>query len=282
MRLFVDNLTNVDFSYLCPTRGLVGETWLAHIELIGKLDHQGMVCDFGVVKKQLRHWLDEQLDHRLLVPAAAPEVQQRELGLELDVTLNLGTHGSIHTRSPIGAITLVDAPQINCASVAQWCMQKLQGVFGAGVEQIRLSFSPEEIAGPFYHYSHGLKKHQGNCQRIAHGHRSRIMIWRDGILCLSTMQAWADKWRDIYIASSEDCIGKDDTSASFAYTSQQGEFSLTLPRAQCYFMDTDTTVEHIARHLAHVISREHLGERIRVKAFEGVSKGAIAEATANG
>lgn len=278
MRLFVDNLTNVDFSYLCPSRGLVGETWLAHIELIGELDHQGMVCDFGIVKKQLRQWLDDQLDHRLLVPAAAPEIQQRESGSQLEVSLELGASGLIHTQSPKGAITLVDTQQINCESVAQWCIEKLQGVFGNGVEQIRLSFSPEEIAGPFYHYSHGLKKHQGNCQRIAHGHRSKIMIWRDGSLCLNTMQTWADKWRDIYIASSEDCINKDGASASFAYTSQQGEFSLTLPRAHCYFVDTDTTVEHIASHLAEVISREHPGEQVEVKAFEGVGKGAIARA----
>ena len=68
MRLFVDNLTNVDFSYLCPVRGLLGETWLAHIELTGALDAQGMVCDFGIVKKHLRDWLDSELDHRLLIP----------------------------------------------------------------------------------------------------------------------------------------------------------------------------------------------------------------------
>ena len=50
MRLFVDQLTNVDFSYLCPARGLLGETWLASIQLVGSLDEQGMVCDFGTVK----------------------------------------------------------------------------------------------------------------------------------------------------------------------------------------------------------------------------------------
>ena len=56
MQLFVDQFTNVDFSYLDAERGLVGETWLANITLEGALDEQGMVHDFGHIKKILRNW----------------------------------------------------------------------------------------------------------------------------------------------------------------------------------------------------------------------------------
>lgn len=278
MRLFVDNLTNVDFSYLCPVRGLVGETWLAHIELIGELDQQGMICDFGIVKKELRNWLDDQLDHRLLVPALHPAVKHYAKEEELSVELTLESGATISTRSPEQAITLVESDTITASSVAQWCLKSLAGLFGSQVQKIRLSFTEEDIDGPYYHYSHGLKKHRGNCQRIAHGHRSKIMVWRNEELCLETMHRWAEKWRDIYIASREDCISQTATSASFAYTSQQGEFHLTLPLEQCYFVETDTTVEHLAQHLANEISFQHPGERVEVKAFEGIGKGAIAKA----
>ena len=47
MQLFVNQLTNVDFSYLDAARGLVGETWLASAILDGVLDDQGMVCGMG-------------------------------------------------------------------------------------------------------------------------------------------------------------------------------------------------------------------------------------------
>jgi 6-pyruvoyl-tetrahydropterin synthase len=73
MLLFVDNLTNVDFSFLDAQRGLLGETYLANIRLLGDLDEQGMVCDFGIVKKRVRHWLDTELDHRLAVPIHSPK-----------------------------------------------------------------------------------------------------------------------------------------------------------------------------------------------------------------
>jgi hypothetical protein len=52
VHLFADNLTNVDFSYLDAERGLVGKTWLASIVLEDALNEQGMVCDFGIVKKR--------------------------------------------------------------------------------------------------------------------------------------------------------------------------------------------------------------------------------------
>ena len=79
MLLFVDNLTNVDFSFLDPQRGLLGETYLANIKLLGELDEQGMVCDFGTVKKIVRHWLDTELDHRLAVPIHSPNIQKIEI-----------------------------------------------------------------------------------------------------------------------------------------------------------------------------------------------------------
>jgi 6-pyruvoyl-tetrahydropterin synthase len=278
MRLFVDNLTNLDFSYLCPERGLVGETWLAHIELTGELDHQGMVCDFGLVKKSLRNWLDEHLDHRLVVPANSANALCKQLDGMVDIHFALNSGHYIHTASPAQAVTLLATDAIHPTNVAECCRQSLAGMFGSSIQQIRLSFTPESIDGPYYHYSHGLKKHGGNCQRIAHGHRSKILVWRNNQLCAETMAQWAQAFRDIYIATNADCVAKNDDVASFAYTSRQGEFQLTLPTQHCYFMDADTTVENIAQHLADTISAEHPGQQITVKAFEGLAKGAIADA----
>lgn len=277
MHLFVDNLTNVDFSYLHETRGLVGETWLASVELEGELDSQGMVCDFGIVKKMLRHWLDEQLDHRLLVPtrSGALRTMKNESG-SLEISWGKDKHTAITSVSPEQAIAQVDAETISPESVARWCIEQLSPKFPASVKSLSLRFDTEVIDGPFYHYSHGLKKHDGNCQRIAHGHRSRIEIWKDGAPSNAEMTNWANRWQDIYIGTQEDIVEtSNQDQIAFRYTSEQGKFYLELPKQQCYIIDTDSTVELIANHIATTLKAYAPESTFTVKAYEGIGKGAL-------
>lgn len=172
---------------------------------------------------------------------------------------------------------MIDAEQITPQSVAQWCIAQLSAAFGPGVKQLALDFQQESIDSAAYHYSHGLKKHAGNCQRIAHGHRSRIHIWRDGSPAPDLERDWAGRWQDIYLGSREDLVHQGD-ALEFRYQAQQGAFQISLPADTCYLMDTDTTVEWLAVHIAQTLAAEHPGQTIRVQAFEGLHKGAIAEA----
>jgi len=276
MHLFVEQLTNVDFSYLDARRGLVGETWWASAILEGALDEQGMVCDFGVVKKVLRQWLDHELDHRLLVPARAAGLDHREADGLIELSFETD-RGLIQMSAPRQAVTLIDSEEITAASVADWSIRQLSQHFPDSIDQLTLDFTPEEIGGAFYHYSHGLKKHAGNCQRIAHGHRSRIQIWLDNCRSEEEEQYWAQRWNDIYIGSEEDLSSSTDQTLSFAYEAEQGHFELSLSKAHCYMMTTDSTVELIADHLAQKIKERHPERHVRVRAFEGVNKGAMVQ-----
>ncbi len=278
MQLFIEQLTNVDFSYLDTRRGLVGETWWASAALNGALDDQGMVCDFGIVKKTLRNWLDDELDHRLLVPVQSQALSLKHSGDIIELRWQYENGDLLEMRAPRQAVALVDAAQIDTKSVTHWCREQLRSHFPVNVEQLTLSFAAEEIDGAFYHYSHGLKKHNGNCQRIAHGHRSRIQIWLDKARNSALEQQWAQHWADIYLGSEEDLISSDNNQLLFRYSAQQGEFELSLPASRNYMMNTDTTVEFIARHLADTIKQQNPDSNVKVRAFEGVNKGAIAEA----
>jgi 6-pyruvoyl-tetrahydropterin synthase len=280
MQLFVDNLTNVDFSYLDDKRGLVGETWLASVLLDGGLDQTSMIWDFGVVKKVLRNWLDDELDHRLLVPTKSERLSYEINDNRITLSWNFGSGDVLTMDAPLEAVALIDTKRIDEKTAAQWSIKQLAGYFPDNLDHIQLTFEAEEINTPYYHYSHGLKKHDGNCQRIAHGHRSRIQIWCDGARDKNLENNWAERWSDIYVGSKDDLVGThDDEQAQmyFAYDAPQGHFKLSLPKRVCYIMPCDTTVECIAAHIAEVLHNENPKRRITVKAFEGLNKGAIFE-----
>ncbi|MFT5419476.1 MAG: 6-pyruvoyl-tetrahydropterin synthase [Candidatus Endobugula sp.] len=279
MHLFVDNLTNVDFSYLDPNRGLVGETWLANIVLEGSLDEQGMVCDFGIVKKTVRDWLDTYIDHCLVVAAEAETIDIVRNDATIDLTFQYADK-QLRCSSPSQAISLINSPSITPESVATWCIEKLRELLPDTIARITLRFTPEQIKHQFYHYSHGLKKHRGNCQRIAHGHRSTIEITRDDQRDHPLEAQWCEQWRDIYVGTRGDLINTIDINGRayyhFAYDSEQGHFELMLPITDCYLIDTDSTVEFIARHIADTLKQQNPINEFVVRAYEGIGKGAIA------
>ncbi|MFD1218467.1 6-carboxytetrahydropterin synthase [Microbulbifer celer] len=277
MHLFVDNLTNVDFSYLDHHRGVVGETWLANAALDGALDHQGMVVDFGIVKKTLRNWLDDELDHRLLVPTRSAHLSLQQEAGRLTLTWRLPAERKITVSGPEQAFALVEAESITAESVATWCVQQLAGVFPTSVDQLNLSFTCEEIPSPFYHYSHGLKKHDGNCQRIAHGHRSRIRIDRNGERSAELEHLWSQRWADIYLGTREDLQKEEDGQLHFAYRARQGDFALSIPSDRCELLHCDTTVEQLAQYIADTLAEQSPGDTLTVRAYEGIGKGAVAQ-----
>lgn len=283
--LFVNRLTVIDFSYLHSVRGLVGESWQVDIVLRGGLDHQGMVLDFGEVKKSVKQLIDEHFDHKLLVPAQYAGTLFDPSGFDLsgfDATggqsrVTFTTRGGEVTEhsAPVQAIALIDTQEITPESLASAIIDTLRPHMPDNVAGIKIRLWPETSEGAYYHYSHGLKQHSGNCQRIAHGHRSRLRIERNGSRDTTLEQAWAERWRDIYIGTRADLLDQQPDRYHFGYSSEQGRFELTLPAERCYLIDTDSTVENIAQHLADTLKQEFPDDTFRVLAFEGVDKGAI-------
>ncbi|MGO1749123.1 MAG: 6-carboxytetrahydropterin synthase [Marinobacter sp.] len=278
--LFVDNLTVIDFAYLDPSRGLVGESWIADVVLGGELDDQGMVFDFSNVKRTIKRIIDERVDHRLVIPRGYDGLSWgQDTPDTFTWALTDGSH--IVHRSPDEAIVWLEAERVARAEVAALLERELMAVLPANVTSVEINLREDVIEGAYYHYVHGLKKHLGNCQRIAHGHRSPIRIDRNGHRDQVLERSWAKLWQDIYVGSEEDVVhrhvGEDGIAyITFEYEANQGEFALTLPEARVYMMNTDTTVEFIAAHIADQLKLGSPSDTILVKAYEGVGKGAIA------
>jgi 6-pyruvoyl-tetrahydropterin synthase len=276
-RLFVEHLTVIDCALLDAQRGLVGQSWIVDLELEGALDDQGMVLDFGEVKKRLKQAVDAAADHQLVVPRHAAELDLVLSGEGSGLVFRAMT-GPIEHRSPAAALCVIDAAAVTAETLAAHVARTLEQVVPPSVSHVGLTLRPEAIEGSFYHYTHGLKKHAGHCQRIAHGHRSRLQILANGRREERLEREWAERWRDVYLGTAVDIVAHGKGRIRFAYRSAEGEFELELPVERCDLLQTDSTVEHIAAHLAAQAAAARPGARIEVRAYEGVHKGAIATA----
>lgn len=277
--LFVEHLTVIDCAYLDPARGLVGESWIVDVELEGALDEQSMVLDFGEVKRRLKQVIDAHADHRLLVPARAAELQR----IDADDAVHLlfrADIGTIEHRSPAVAVLPIDAAEIVPEVVAADLLPRMQAVLPASVGTVHVTLRPEHIDGAYYHYVHGLKKHRGACQRIAHGHRSKIEVRVDARRDAGLEMQIATRWLDIYLGTRADIVAHGNGRVRFAYTAPEGHYQLVMPETHVDLLDDDTTVECIAGHLARGIAPLRPGSAVQVRAYEGVMKGAIAHARA--
>ena len=290
MQLFVNDLTVIDFSYLCPERGIVGESWIVDVLLDGSLNDENMVLDFGIVKKQIKAIIDESVDHKLLLPLAEKSLTVSNSTDNADheyIDFN-SQRGDYFLQSPSCAFAKIAAEKITIDSVNAHLQTVIMKELPANVHGLTLTLRPEVINSDFYHYSHGLRKHQGNCQRIAHGHRSKINIFKNNQRSTSLEQQWCQRWQDIYIASEEDAIQKDDAQLSstakskintahacFAYTAPQGRFDIAVPTSVLEVVDCDSTVELLADYIARQLKKAQPTDEFKVIAFEGVAKGAI-------
>jgi 6-pyruvoyl-tetrahydropterin synthase len=278
MKLFVEHLTVIDSAYLCAKRGIVGESWIVDITLHGDLDPQSMVMDFGRVKKQIKAAIDGSVDHTLIVPARHAALHQTRNGDALALRFTLEDGSTLEHHSPAQAVTLLDAEQVSTAALTAWLQAMLMQHVPGNVSAVEVALRHEDDAPTHYHYAHGLKKHDGNCQRIAHGHRSRIMVWENEVRSPAYEQQLAARMRDRYLATQEDLVAQKDGMLQLAYTSPQGHFALHYPVARCHVLPTDTTVECIAQWLADGLKAAKPEAHFRVRAYEGVHKGAIGEA----
>lgn len=273
--LFVDQLTVIDFSYLHPARGIVGESWLVDVQLQGELNDEGMVFDFGHVKKQIKQAIDEGVDHKFLIPSQLPGLTIEQDDERFHFHFDNG-HGLVMDyQSPREAVYLVDNTQITTDILTPLLRKHLMTVVPDNVTDVVLYLYPESIQGAYYHYSHGLKKHQGDCQRICHGHRSPIQIFRNDQRDAELEQEWANRWQDIYLITNEDILKTENGTVTVGYEAEQGYFQLTLPERCCDFLDTDSTVELIAQFIGAQLRQQYPNESIRVKAYEGFKKGAL-------
>ncbi len=277
--LFINQCTNLDFSFLSATRGLVGETWLLDLKLHGDLNEIGMLIDFSDIKPKIITAVHQLLDHKLWVPTLSPCCTYRHEDTTTFVDFKPDKSSAYIYKGPSQGVALLPLTHIDEQTVILWLTEQLASLLSEAIT-IELNLYPQTIPTAYYHYTHGLKEHAGDCQRIAHGHRSPIFIYLNEQRDIQTEQRFAQLWQDQYLANQSDRIQQflieQVLHYQYAYHGSQGYFELTLPAKKCYEISTQTTVELLAMHACQLIQTWHPKVRVRVDLYEGLNKGSIA------
>ncbi len=270
-RLFIADLTHLDCAWIDPSAGLTGETWRVDAELGGELGEDGMLCDFGEIRSRLKRALDDDIDHRLLLGRAMAATLQEEGG---DRQLEIGGPLALRYRAPEQAFALLDVDDPDPENLAALLSRQMLPRLPDNIRELQLRLTPAHERG-HYRYCHGLRLHEGNCQRMAHGHRARMELRVDGQRDEALEHSFQQRLSGRYIGAAADLAPASRGCLGFAYRASQGRFELELPQDRVQVLEAEPTVESISAFTVAQLASEMPGRHIECRAFEGIGKGAI-------
>lgn len=288
--MFLKDFTVLDLAYIDASRGLVGESYYVSVEITGSLDHQGFVLDFGVAKKILKAHIDSFYDHRCLVPGRSKNIQMAKHPSN-EVELVANTNRYLQYRAPSEAIAMIDDENISPKSLEIELSKTLLGILPKSISEIKIELSSSLGQAAQYSYTHGLRYHDGNCQRLFHGHRNPVEVLVEGRRQPEYEKYLAQYCEDAHFVAAENLTNRylldlpletrrrdHSLMGEIRYRSTQGQFFGLVPANQLIVLADEPSVENIAAFLLRAIKREYsLGSAaVEVRAYEGLNKGAVA------
>lgn len=267
--LFLHDFTVLDYAYMDAELGIRGDSLYVSAELSGDLDAHGFIQDFGPAKKWLKALVDNELDHKLLVP--------KKLASKLQYS------------APASAQVVLEANEINMPVLEDFLASLALKQAPSNIKNIKFILREDARfhSQANFRYTHGLRYHDGNCQRLFHGHRNPIEVWLDNQRATELEELLSQEWQDVHFveASTLKNLAELDLTlghrkpqhpglAKISYDSAHGKFFGEIAASRIVVLDTEPSIENIAR-LAHARLREEgVSGNLMVRAYEGLNKGA--------
>lgn len=292
--LFYDHVTVLDYAFLDSHLGAVGNSLIVDVEFIGHTDHEGVVYDFSYAKKKVKEIIDRDCDHRFVIPKGML-AHDKEL---LTFNYNFGPFSeAIKYRAPAQAFCEIPFRHVSYETVTAYLEERIMLEMPNTVEAVKIHLREEKLDSDqvVFHYTHGLRDHYGNCQRLLHGHRNTIEVWVNGNKRSDLEKNLVTELfsGNIHFCYWDNVVNKDEVITSegrsnpegrvtktknvqIKYQASQGEFIGEFPGTMIYILPIETTVENLSLYFAQLL-KSQLGKQdiVRVRAFEGIGKGAI-------
>lgn len=272
--LFYKAITVVDAAILDEQYGLMGQSWYLDVKLTGIIDNESVIADFSKIKQKIKVHVDQEVDHRLIIDKKLVQEKMNAYFLSFNYS-----NGKKHLEyvAPKESLCLLEE-NFSVKALENHLCNLISKISPSNVIKVECSLREEELDRHF-HYTHGLKQHYGNCQRLFHGHRNTIEIFKNGIRNLE----WENRIikevfkNNVHFAYCENIVKQIiNENIALSYKSSQGHYSCILPKEDVFIMPCETTIENISQFFANWI-KNNWGEKsdeIEVIAYEGIGKGA--------
>lgn len=283
--LFLNDFTVLDFAFVSAQTGVTGESFYVSAELFGDTDEKDFILDFSQAKKTLKALIDEAFDHRLLVPMGAGVVNLS--GGRMRINPEDGS--SWEYDCPREAFELFPDAEISAEALQFHLARIAMAKLPANVKEARftLTSSPRFSTEANFRYTHGLRFHDGNCQRLFHGHRNPVEVWVNGARAAEWEKKIAAEWHDAHFVSLPTLANRTSLDlplgvrqlqhpgmAEVMYSSAQGMFRASLPASRVILVANEPSIETMSVLAADTLKRMGLGGEFKVVAYEGLNKGA--------
>jgi 6-pyruvoyl-tetrahydropterin synthase len=283
--LFLNDFTVLDFAFVGEAGGVFGGSFFVSAELFGELDEKDFLLDFSRAKKALKALVDEAFDHKLLIPTGSGSAKVIPGGLEIRDDKN----GAAWTyECPREAFELFPDARIDAGVIAYHLARLAKTALPANVREARFHLtSPARLeTEASFRYTHGLRFHDGNCQRLFHGHRNPVEVWIGGARSARWETALAAEWSDAHFVALPTLKNRESLDlplgrrqpahpgvAELEYTSGQGVFRARLPAARVVLTESEPSIETMAKLGLSALRALGLEGEARVVAYEGLNKG---------
>ena len=184
MKIYWDNVTDVDHAILLPNGNMVGNSYIVRASAEGTNDNEeAVIIDFSAGKKKLKAYCDEHIDHRLWVNTRYHKVIDNG-----DTVIVKATHRNkvtFEAELPKDAIFVQSFTDTNANTYRyiEDCVRRANDLTAMGVStpttkislmKAPIAFNEDRI---YFRYTHGLPTSTSyGCQNICHGHLSYIEL----------------------------------------------------------------------------------------------------------
>ena len=294
--IFINDVTKVDCALFDPSLGIIGQSWHLDLKVTGQLDQNGFVYDFSHLKKLVRTTLKSTLDHALVIPIKSQAItykdgQDQECWNLESRPIRSDKKRIWSYRCPSGAVFPCRAKALTGSDIEGEILKSLRHRLPGGISDVKVLLREESVdtTVAMFRYTHGIVGHDGLCQRIFHGHRSRIEVYiaeerRPDFEHYIVRDVWN---RYIHIATPEQfkdaCpfqpgqMGRGVDSHTLRYEGSLGYYEAEIPGERLFIVEQETSIECITRQLALLIKQEEkTKEAVRVVCYEGIDKGGMA------